>query len=114
VRAYVLRNSNGNQFIETSTISMQPARDCASITISNGDQVYLLVYGTGFRGAGGDISATVGGINSPVLYGGSAGECRRPRSVQYLIPPELAAGGPQVVSIVLTAAGQPANSVAGR
>jgi len=63
-------------------------------------------------GAGGDISATVGGINSPVLLRGSQGVQTGLDQFNILIPPELAAGGPQVVSIVLTAAGQPANSVA--
>jgi uncharacterized protein (TIGR03437 family) len=80
-------------------------------TVSNGDQVYLLVYGTGFRAAGGDVSATIGGITAPVLYAGPQGVQPGIDQFNILIPPELGTGTAQVVQIVLTAAGQTANTV---
>lgn len=112
VKAYVLRVSNGNQIIEdvfdidaTGTLVPRP------ITISNGDQVYLLAYGTGFRAAGGDFSATVAGIATPVLYAGPQGVQPGLDQFNVLLPPDAAAGGPVVVPIVLTASGQAANTV---
>ena len=112
VKGYALRLSNGNTFIEdVFEIDATGAVIARPITISNGDQVYLIVYGAGFRAASGDISATVGGIGAPVLYAG-------PQRVQpgldqftVLVPPELATAGPQAVQIVLTAGGQTANTV---
>ena len=76
------------------------------ITASGDDQVYLFVYGTGFRATGGDVGATVGGINAPVLYAGPQGVQPGLDQFNILIPPEVATGGPPVVPIVLTAAGQ--------
>ena len=110
-KAYVLRVSNGNQIIEdvfdidaTGTVVPRP------ITISNGDQVYLLVYGTGFR-AGADFSATVAGIATPVLYAGPQGVQPGLDQFNILLPPDAAPGGPVSVPIVLTASGQVANTV---
>ena len=55
-----------------------------AVTISNGDQVYLLAYGTGFRAAGtGGVSATIGGINALVLYAGAQGTGTGVGPVQY-------------------------------
>jgi len=81
------------------------------ITISNGDQVTLVLYGTGFRAAGGDWSATAGGINAPILFAGPQGIQPGLDQVTLMLPPELAAGGAQSVPVVLTASGQLANTV---
>jgi uncharacterized protein (TIGR03437 family) len=111
-KGYALRMSGGTPFIEdVFDIDETGAVIARPVTISNGDQVYLIVYGTGFRAAGGDISATVGGISAPVLYAGPQGVQPGLDQFNILLPPELAAGGPQLVPIVLTAAGQTANTV---
>jgi uncharacterized protein (TIGR03437 family) len=111
-RGYAVRTSNGNTFIEdVFEIDATGAMIARSITVSNGDQVYLLVYGTGFRAAGGDVSATIGGITAPVLYAGPQGVQPGLDQFNILIPPELGTGTAQVVQIVLTAAGQTANTV---
>jgi len=111
VKAYAVRISNGNAFIEdVFEVDATGAVIARPITISNGDQVYLIVYGTGFRAAGGDISATVGGIGAPILYAGPQGVQPGLDQFTILVPPELATGGPQVVQIVLTAGGQMANA----
>jgi uncharacterized protein (TIGR03437 family) len=41
-----------------------------ALPLVEGEQVYLVLYGTGIRGAGGvgTVSATVGGVSVPVLY----------------------------------------------
>lgn len=112
VKAYVFRVSNGNQFFEdVYDIDGTGAVIARPINISNGDQVYLFVYGTGFRAAGGDISATIGGISTPVLYAGPQGVQPGLDQFNILIPPELGTGSPMVVQIALTAAGQTANTV---
>jgi uncharacterized protein (TIGR03437 family) len=112
VKGYVLRLSNGNLFIEdVYEIDTTGAIVARPITISNGDQVTLIAYGAGFRAAGGDISATVGGISAPILFAGPQGVQLGLDQFNVLLPPELATGGPQTISIALTAAGQPANTV---
>jgi uncharacterized protein (TIGR03437 family) len=110
VKAYVLRVSNGNTFVEdvyeidgTGAIVARP------VTISNGDQVQLIVYRTGFRAAGtGGVSVTIGGENAQVFYAGPTGVAPGVDQFNILIPPDLAPG---VVPMVLTAGGQTANTV---
>ena len=113
VKAFVIRVSNGNQFVEdVYEIDPTGAVIARPITISNGDQVYLIAYGTGFRAAGsGGVAVTIGADSPPVLYAGPQGEAVGVDQFNILIPPDLAAGGQQVVPIVLTAGGQTANTV---
>jgi uncharacterized protein (TIGR03437 family) len=111
-KAYVWRVSGGSEFIEdVYEIDATGAIIARPITVSNGDQVTLMVYGTGFRAAGGDVSATVGGISAPVLYAGPQGVQPGLDQFNVVIPPQAASSGPQSVAIVLTAAGQTANTV---
>jgi len=111
-KGYVVRISSGNAFIEdVFEIAPNGAVIPHPIPVSNGDQVDLLVYGTGFRAAGGDVSATIGGITAPVLYAGPQGVQPGLDQFNILIPPELGTGTAQAVQIVLTAGGQPANTV---
>jgi len=112
VKAFVIRVSNGNQFVEdVYEIDPTGAVIARPITVSNGDQVYLIVYGTGFRAAGADVSVAIGGDSPPVLYAGPQGVAVGVDQFNILIPPDLAAGGQQTVSLILTAAGQAANTV---
>jgi uncharacterized protein (TIGR03437 family) len=107
-----VRVSAGNAFIEdVFEIDLSGAVIPHPITVSNGDQVTLMVYGTGFRAAGGDVSAVIGGISAPVLYAGPQGVQPGLDQFNILIPPELGTGTPRIVQIVLTAAGQPSNTV---
>ena len=110
-KGFVLRRSNGNVFIEDLfDIDGAGAVVARPITVSNGDDVRLVLYGTGFR-AGGDFSATVGGVAAAVLYAGPQGVQPGMDQVNFAIPPEVGAGGPQSVPVVFTAAGQTANTV---
>ena len=113
VKAFVVRVSNGNQFVEdVYEIDATGAVIARPITISNGDQVYLIAYGTGFRAAGsGGVAVTIGADSPPVLYAGPQGVAVGVDQFNILIPPDLAAGGPQSVSLTLTAGGQTANTV---
>jgi len=111
-KGYAVRLSNGNLFVEDLfDIDATGVMVARPITVTNGDQVTLIVYGTGFRGAGGDISAMVGGVAAPVLFAGPQGVQPGLDQFNVMIPPEAAAAGPQSVPVVLTAAGQTANTV---
>ena len=113
IKAVVLRVSNGIEFVEdVYEIDPTGAVIARPITISNGDQVSLIGYGTGFRAAGtGGVTVTLGADSPPILYAGPQGVAVGVDQFNILIPPDLAAGGPQVVPIVLTAGGQTANTV---
>ena len=111
-KGYILRISNGNEFIEDLfEIDENGAVIPHPVTVSNGDQVYLVVYGTGFRGAGADVAATIGGVGTPVLFAGPQGVQPGIDQFNVLIPPELGTGTAQAVQIAFTAAGQLANAV---
>jgi hypothetical protein len=73
-KGYAVRLSAGNLMIEDLfDIDATGAMVARPITVSDGNQVILILYGTGFRAAGGDFSATIGGVNTPVLCGGPQG-----------------------------------------
>jgi uncharacterized protein (TIGR03437 family) len=77
---------------------------------STGDQVYLILYGTGIAAAGSaKTTATIGGVNAPVLYAGPQGGSPGLDQVNVLIPASLAGKGN--VNLQLTAGGIPANPV---
>ncbi|HTT61525.1 MAG TPA: SBBP repeat-containing protein [Bryobacteraceae bacterium] len=73
------------------------------------EQIYLEMYGTGIRNAK-SVTATVGGLSVPVLYAGAAPGYAGEDQVNIgPIPQALAGQGS--VNIILTADGQPANTV---
>jgi uncharacterized protein (TIGR03437 family) len=73
-------------------------------------QVYLVLLGTGFDAASaGSATVSVQGTGAPVSYAGSQGQYTGVDQVNVLLPPSLAGSG--VVSVVLTVAGKPANTV---
>ena len=85
------------------------------------EQVYLIMYGTGFRnapnsdnnndnGVAESVTVTIGGVNIPVLYaGGAPGFIGLDQANLGPIPRSLIGRG--VVDIVMTVAGQRANTV---
>ncbi|MBI4877565.1 MAG: hypothetical protein HY822_23285 [Acidobacteria bacterium] len=77
------------------------------------DRVYLLLFGTGFRGLPARkvaVSAKVGGVDVPVLYAGPQGVYQGLDQVNLgPLPPNLAGRGE--VEVVVTAAGRVANTV---
>ncbi len=74
------------------------------------DQVFLILYGTGFRAAGtAGTSMSIGGQNAQVSFSGPQGAFAGLDQVNVLVPPSLAGSGS--VNIVLTASGQTANTV---
>jgi uncharacterized protein (TIGR03437 family) len=76
-----------------------------------GDQLALIIYGTGFRnntGPGG-VTATIGGVTSQVLYASVAPGFVGLDQANLTLPRTLAGRGP--VDVVFTVDGQPANTV---
>ncbi len=76
-----------------------------------GDQVYLLLFGTGIRNrqALGFVRATIGGVNAPVLFAGAQGQFPGVDQVNVQIPRSLAGRG--LVDLVLSVVSINANSV---
>jgi uncharacterized protein (TIGR03437 family) len=76
---------------------------------ANGDQVYLVLYGSGLRHAG-TVSVTLNGTNLPVLFFGPQGAY--PGLDQINVGPLPASlAGASLANLVVRADGQPANAV---
>ena len=73
-----------------------------------GDQVFLSLYGTGFRGAT-QATATVGGVTVPAVF--AAVEAYPGEDVVNLGPLPRSLAGRSVVSVVVSFDGRPANTV---
>jgi len=76
-----------------------------------GDQVYLLLFGTGIRNGlpTGFVRATIGGIDAPVLFAGAQGQFPGVDQVNIQIPRSLAGRG--LVDLVLKVRSLEANTV---
>ena len=77
-----------------------------------GDQVFLTLYGTGIRGAGGaeSVQATIGGSEAPVVSAGAHGEFAGLDQVEVGPLPRSLTGAGEV-NVVVTAAGITSNTV---
>jgi uncharacterized protein (TIGR03437 family) len=78
------------------------------IDVSSG-QVYLILFGTGIRGGGSNVSVAIGGVSAPVEYSGPQGVTPGLDQVNVLIPAQLAGSG--TVNVVLKAGTISANVV---
>ena len=114
----VTSHSDGSQTF-VGNIATCTNGNCTPIPLSLGsstDQVVLELFGTGIRGAGGAsaVAVTVGTTTCQVLYAGAQGAGSPDAyygldQVNVLLPRSLAGAG--IVNVVLTAAGQNANTV---
>jgi uncharacterized protein (TIGR03437 family) len=77
----------------------------------DGDEVYLILYGTGIRNAGAAsaVTAYVGGEVVPVSYAGAQGAFVGLDQVNVKLPRSLAGRG--VVPLALSVAGKPSNTI---
>ena len=75
------------------------------------DQLYLLLFGTGFRNASSlsNLSVTIGGVTSTVTYAGAQGSYVGLDQANVLISSSLAGKGD--VNVVLTVDGKSSNVV---
>ena len=76
-----------------------------------GDQLFLLLYGTGIRNrsALNQVTASIGGVNAPVSFAGNQGQFPGVDQINVQIPRNLAGRG--VVDVVLRVSGVNANTV---
>jgi len=97
--ADLVRITNGVQTVTTVSgpISLAP------------DSVYLVLYGTGIRGANGNVTATIEGAQALVTYAGPQPDFPGLDQVNILLLRSLTGSGS--VSIVLSASGIDSNTV---
>lgn len=78
---------------------------------ANGDQVFLLLFGTGlrYRNALGNVTANIGGVPGEVLYAGAQGDFAGLDQINLRLPQSLIGRGE--VDVILTVEGKPANAV---
>lgn len=74
----------------------------------NGDQIYLVLYGSGL-GNSATATATIGGVNATVAYSGPQSTYAGLDQYNILIPASLAGAGS--VNVIVTAGGKPSNAV---
>jgi uncharacterized protein (TIGR03437 family) len=105
----------GDSYAYESIIKLDPGTNqYVGLPIDLGsatDQVYLTLYGTGwrFRPSLESVSVTIGGLPMPVVYAGAAGYYDDVDIVNVLLTPQLRGRGK--VDIVLTVNGVTANIV---
>jgi uncharacterized protein (TIGR03437 family) len=109
--AYVVRVGPGNVQTAESIFTTQAGLNVAvPVDLSpSTDQFYLILYGTGIRGAGSNVTVVIHGIEAPVLYAGPQGDFTGLDQVNVRLPAQLAGSG--TVNIVLTAPSNTANVV---
>jgi hypothetical protein len=109
----VLRVSGDGTQTAENLFQMDASGNVVALPIDLGpptDQVFLILFGTGFRAAGtANTSLTIGGQSAQVSFAGPQGAFAGLDQVNVLAPRSLAGRG--TVSIVLTASGQTANTV---
>ncbi len=109
----VIAHADGSQtFIPA--IATCSASGCTPIPINLGsstDQAYLVLFGTGIRGAGGAsaVTATVGNTPCQVAFAGAQDTFFGLDQVNVELPHSLAGSG--TVNVVITTAGETANTV---
>jgi uncharacterized protein (TIGR03437 family) len=108
--AYAIRvDAQGNQSLETVFTLSGGVVTATPISLgAPSDQVYLILFGTGFDSTG-NTGATVGGQSAPVVFAGPQGSTPGLDQVNILLPHALAGSGN--TRVVFTAAGIAANSV---
>ena len=97
-----------NGLVYSSTAQCNSAGNCSLIPIDIASRPYLVLYGTGIRGAAqANVSVRIGNIDAPVIYAGAQGEYAGLDQVDATLPTTLIGRGQLVVT--LTVNGQAAN-----
>jgi uncharacterized protein (TIGR03437 family) len=82
------------------------------ISLSPGNSVYLVLYGTGIRNHVNPVTATINGVGVPVLYANAQPTLPGLDQINLgPLPQTLAGTGKLTLSIVLTVDGVPANTI---
>ena len=106
----IVRGTADGKQIFQDIYSLDGAGNIAAAPVDlSKDQVYLILYGTGFRHAPqGQVTVTVGGMNLPAAYSGAQGVYIGLDQVNVLLPPSLAGRGD--VPLFVTANGKQSNT----
>jgi uncharacterized protein (TIGR03437 family) len=110
--AYADRVTGGTQVIEPAyALNGFGSYSAAPMSVGSGtDQTYLVLYGTGLEGVSTTaVTATVNGVNAPVVYAGPQGTFPGLDQVNLLVSPSLAGKGN--VNVQVTVSGVSANAV---
>jgi uncharacterized protein (TIGR03437 family) len=112
--AFVLRVRNGSQIIEPIASYDSAQQKFVPVSIDSGlatDQVFLVLFGTGFRNRSSlsGVSVKIGGVNAEVSYAGAQGTFAGLDQLNAKIPRALIGRGD--TDIVLTVDGKTANTV---
>jgi uncharacterized protein (TIGR03437 family) len=86
----------------TNTSQCNAAGNCTLIPINVTAQPYLVLYGTGIRGAAqANVSVKIGNIDAPVTYAGAQGTYAGLDQVNVALPGTLKGRGQQVVTVTV-------------
>jgi uncharacterized protein (TIGR03437 family) len=92
--------TNGQTY--TNTSQCNSAGNCTLIPIDMTSQPYLILYGTGIRGAAqSNVSVKIGNIDAPVTYAGAQGVYAGLDQVNVALPATLKGRGQQVVTVTV-------------
>ena len=112
IAGYAVRvSASGTQTVEPAyAVNPQGSFSVAPINMGSAtDKVYLTIYATGMQAAGmTNVTVTVNGVSTPVLYAGSSGFSGVDQ-INVLLPASLAGSG--TVALQVTASGIAANAV---
>lgn len=100
--------ADGSQTFQSTTMVYDGAAVFNYVSLSSTNQTYLIVYGSGLRGANGNVSATVDGRNATVTYAGPAPGFVGLDQVNILLPSNVP-GGRRAVPVAVTALGVASN-----
>jgi phospholipase C len=85
-----------------NTFQCTAAGGCSLIPIDIASQPYLVLYGTGIRGAAqSNVSVKIGNIDAPVLYAGAQGTYAGLDQVNAVLPSTLTGRGQLVVTVTV-------------
>jgi len=110
IAANIVRATAAGQQVSQDIYALDGAGNivAAPVDVSQ-DQVYLTIYGTGFRRAStGQATVSIGGVTLPALYAGAQGVYAGLDQVNVLLPATLAGRGD--VPLVITVAGWQSNT----
>jgi uncharacterized protein (TIGR03437 family) len=88
--------------VYTTTAQCAAAGNCTLLPINVTTQPYLILYGTGIRGAAqANVSVKIGNIDAPVTYAGAQGAYAGLDQVNVTLPATLKGRGQQVVTVTV-------------
>ena len=96
-------------FTDAIRVGSNGALEAAPIELGEGEQVFLILYGTGIRNHSSAITATIGSNTVPVAFAGAQGTFAGEDQINILLPHALRGAG--VVDVTLNVDGQATNSV---